>query len=140
MLGQFRKKIWMEKKLKAGSQLNVRRLFHGTKGLYVDAICQQGFDWRMCGSSVGTLYGKGSYFARDASYSQSYTDCKKMFLVRVLVGEYALGSSLMVRPPPKDPQKPYGELYDSVVNEVGDPRIFVVFTQEQAYPEYLIEY
>jgi poly [ADP-ribose] polymerase 7/11/12/13 len=59
-------------------------LFHGTREQYVEAICQQGFDWRMCGTSVGTKWGKGSYFARDAHYSKSYTDCKKMFLVKVL--------------------------------------------------------
>ena len=59
-------------------------LFHGTNKQYVEAICQQGFDWRMCGTSVGTKYGKGSYFARDASYSKSYTNCNTMFLVQVV--------------------------------------------------------
>jgi poly [ADP-ribose] polymerase 7/11/12/13 len=58
-------------------------LFHGTRKQYIEAICQQGFDWRMCGASVGTAWGKGSYFARDASYSKSYTDCHTMFLVQV---------------------------------------------------------
>lgn len=32
-----------------------RRLFHGTKGSYVDAICKQGFDFRLNGQSVGKL-------------------------------------------------------------------------------------
>ena len=41
---------------------------------------------------------------------------------------------------PKDPTKPLGDLYDSCVDNVADPSIFVVFTQEQAYPEYIIEY
>lgn len=130
----------MEKKLKPGVKLNVMSLFHGTKKLYVDAICQQGFDWRISGSSVGTLYGKGSYFARDAYYSSKYTDSRELFVVQVLVGEYAQGDPRMVRPPPKDARQPLGELYDSVVNDPFDPKIFVVFTYEQAYPEYLIEY
>lgn len=115
-------------------------LFHGTRELYIDAICQQGFDWRISGSSVGTKFGKGSYFARDASYSSSYTDCRKLFVVQVLVGEFARGDAKMVRPPPKDARQPFGELYDSVVNDPSNPKIFVVFTHEQAYPEYLIEY
>ena len=55
---------------------NIHRLFHGTKQVIVDAICQQGFDWRLNGSAVGTLYGKGSYFAKEAKYSASYTDSR----------------------------------------------------------------
>ena len=62
---------------------NVRRLFHGTKIVNIDVICEQGFDWRMAGSVVGALYGKGTYFARDASYSKDYTNGGKMFLAQV---------------------------------------------------------
>lgn len=35
-----------------------RQLFHGTSASFVDAICQQNFDWRVCGLH-GTSYGKG---------------------------------------------------------------------------------
>jgi len=70
---------------KRSSPVDAMLLFHGTGQKYIEAICQQGFDWRMCGASVGTLYGKGSYFARDASYSKSYTDCGKMFVVQVSI-------------------------------------------------------
>jgi len=122
------------------NSINIRRLFHGTKKVIVDAICQQGFDWRLNGSAVGTLYGKGSYFAKNAKYSAGYTDCRTMFLVQVLVGAYTRGHTTMVRPPPKDIKLPLINLYDSCVDNVADPNIFVVFTQEQSYPEYLIEY
>ena len=30
--------------------------------------------------------------------------------------------------------------YDSVVDDVKDPQIFVIFSDHQAYPEYLIEF
>ena len=130
----------MEKKLPDGVTLDERRLFHGTSKQYIDAICQQGFEWRVCGSSVGTLYGKGSYFARDASYSKHYTDCRSLFVVKVLVGEYAQGTPDMKLPPPKDKSKPLGEKYDSCVNDESDPAIFVIFFEEQSYPEYVIEY
>lgn len=63
--------------------VDVRRLFHGTKEKYIEAIFSNGFDWRLFGKSSGTVYGKGSYFARDAVYSSEYTDCNKMFLVQV---------------------------------------------------------
>jgi poly [ADP-ribose] polymerase 7/11/12/13 len=68
---------------KRSSPATQMTLFHGTGKQFIEAICQQGFDWRMCGTSVGTVWGKGSYFARDASYSKSYTNCRTMFLVQV---------------------------------------------------------
>ncbi|KAI4891779.1 hypothetical protein NFI96_017337 [Prochilodus magdalenae] len=71
---------------KTSNKENEKLLFHGTESKYVDAICQQNFDWRICGVH-GTAYGKGSYFARDARYSHSYTDksgTRWMFVCRVL--------------------------------------------------------
>ncbi|XP_057203959.1 protein mono-ADP-ribosyltransferase PARP12 [Triplophysa rosa] len=88
-----------------GKEVDQRDLFHGTNEDLIEAICQQNFDWRVCGSH-GTLYGKGSYFARDASYSDKYvksrTNKKKMFLAQVLVGEFTRGQSSLVRPPVKN--------------------------------------
>ncbi|KAM6090739.1 protein mono-ADP-ribosyltransferase PARP12-like isoform 2-T2 [Theristicus caerulescens] len=125
-------------KSNGGKAADERWLFHGTSKKYADAICQQNFDWRICGVH-GTVYGKGSYFARDASYSDNYCedlDSKTMFLARVLVGEFTLGSSSYVRPPLKDNQN----FYDSCVNSSSNPSIFVIFEKHQIYPEYLIEY
>ncbi|XP_065713918.2 protein mono-ADP-ribosyltransferase PARP12-like [Patagioenas fasciata] len=126
-------------KSNGGKAADERFLFHGTSEKYVDAICQQNFDWRICGLH-GTVYGKGSYFARDASYSDNYCEedsyTKTMFLARVLVGEFTLGSSSYVRPPLKDNQN----FYDSCVNSCSNPSIFVIFEKQQIYPEYLIEY
>jgi hypothetical protein len=50
-----------------------KHLFHGTCRNVLDAICRYNFDWRLCGAH-GTMYGQGSYFARDAAYSHMYTD------------------------------------------------------------------
>ncbi|KAL4224782.1 Zinc finger CCCH-type antiviral [Mactra antiquata] len=52
------------------------KLFHGTSTSTVDAICRKGFDWRLCGKH-GTMYGQGSYFAVNASYSHQYTDLRR---------------------------------------------------------------
>jgi poly [ADP-ribose] polymerase 7/11/12/13 len=128
---------------KRGSKLDVRRLFHGTSDQYVDAICQQGFDPRVAGMSVGTKFGKGSYFARDASYSKSY--CRggnKMFVVQVIVGEFTVGQPHFTRPPAKDSTLPLSrqQLFESCVDNKDNPSIFVVFDRHQAYPEYLIEF
>ena len=62
-----------------------------------------------------------------------------MYLAGVLTGEYALGKEGMIVPPPKDP-KDVNLLFESVVNDVQNPIIFVTFFDAQAYPEYLITF
>ncbi|NXG55286.1 PAR12 polymerase, partial [Hemiprocne comata] len=126
-------------KTNGGKAADERFLFHGTSRKYIDAICQQNFDWRICGIH-GTVYGRGSYFARDASYSHNYCKedfcTKTMFLARVLVGDFTLGKSSYFRPPLKDQHN----FYDSCVDSSSNPSIFVIFEKQQIYPEYLIEY
>ncbi|XP_053097853.1 protein mono-ADP-ribosyltransferase PARP12 [Pangasianodon hypophthalmus] len=128
------------KKNNTGNNVAEKQLFHGTDSKHIDAICLNNFDWRICGTH-GTAYGKGSYFARDAKYSHSYTGdstTRCMFVCRVLVGDYTLGNSSYTRPPSKDGGDTI--FYDSCVNDVHNPSIFVVFEKHQIYPEYLIKY
>lgn len=104
----------------------------------------------------------GSYFARDARYSskfchstskhnfilqkhglapaifQSDPPYKCMFLARVLVGEYTLGHPQYCRPPSKDMS--IANFFDSCVDDMMNPKIFVIFDSNQIYPEYLIEF
>ena len=63
-----------------------------------------------------------------------------MFLARVLVGDYATGRNSYRKPPPVDASKPFGRCFDSCVNDMNNPTIFVVFNSAQCYPEYIIEY
>ena len=60
-----------------------------------------------------------------------------MYLARVLVGQYCVGNPKMIVPPPKSPSRPE-ILYESVVDNQVNPCIFVVFSDNQCYPEYLI--
>ena len=126
------------------SSANEKQLFHGTNPEIVDAICKQNFDWRLHGKNA-TVYGQGSYFALNSSYSDAYAKedlnfSKFMFVARVLVGSYAVGQSSYRRPPQKDPSNPASDLYDSCVDDRWSPTIFVVFDTDQCYPEYIIEY
>ena len=127
---------------KLGRAPEVRQLFHGTSEDSVAAICQQGFDWRLCGTH-GTAHGKGSYFAVNASYSDGYAKTsqghKKMFLAKVIVGTYVVGNGSTVRPPPRNPVIPY-ELHNACVDKQQNPTIFVIFENDQVYPELLITY
>ena len=89
------------------ARLERRWLFHGTDQGTVDKIIQQGFNRSFCGKNM-TKYGKGVYFARDASYSSSpqYSvpnalGVQHMFLCRVVVGEYCKGVKDALTPAPR---------------------------------------
>ena len=125
-------------------KVNEKQLFHGTSPETVEAICKQNFDWRLHGKNA-TMYGEGSYFAVNASYSDKYAKrdsnlSQFMFLAKVLVGSYTEGRSGYRRPPPKNRSNPASDLYDSCVDDEYYPSIFVVFDTDQFYPEYIIKY
>merc|ERR1712146_866708 len=91
---------------KATSESRYERvwLFHGTAADTVPKITEMGFNRSFCGLNA-TMYGKGVYFARDASYSSStqYSrpsadGTQHMFLVRVIVGEYCKARRTRSRP------------------------------------------
>lgn len=140
-----RKKENMIEKAKGDQRkVNEKRLFHGTNPRSVEAICKNNFDWRLNGKNA-TAYGKGSYFAVEASYSHNYAkeDGNKsrfMFLAKVLAGSYTEGESSYPTPPRKEPSNPTSDLYDSCVDDESNPTIFVVFDKNQLYPEYIIQY
>ena len=54
------------------------------------------------------------------------------------MGEYTVGRLGLLTPPPKD-QDPT-DTFDSVVDQIPDPGIFVAFYDWQCYPEYLITF
>ena len=93
----------------------------------------------------GVVYGNGAYFARNASYSVRFTQpdhkgYRCLYVAKVLVGKYTTGSTGMKAPPSRnDPSNP-GLLYDSVVDNMNNPGIFVIFLDHQCYPEYLITF
>eukprot|EP00063_Salmo_salar_P088809 XP_014063644.1 PREDICTED: poly [ADP-ribose] polymerase 12-like [Salmo salar] len=127
------------RKTNAGKE-NEKQLFHGTDSKHVDAICLQNIDWRM-GGTQGTPYGQGSYFSKDAKFSHSYTSqsgVRSMFVCRVLVGNYTQGHSSYLCPPSKDGSHTIS--YDSCVDDIYNPSVFVVVGKHQVYPEYLIQY
>lgn len=142
-----RQQIQLRNNQSRSSSLIERQLFHGTRDMeVVQAIFRQNFDWRMSGTANDVVYGHGTYFARDARFSDKYSasrNCRPycwMFLARVLVGRTAAGKRDYVRPPPINPEQPHGDLYDSCVNSLDRPTIFVVFDTDQCYPEYVVAY
>lgn len=142
-------------------------LYHGTAGATVPDICAHGFNRSFCGRNgeardpagrglcragapdpsrpaAGTLYGQGVYFAKRASLSvqdrYSPPDAeghKAVFVARVLTGDYAQGCRGLRAPPLRAP----GHVplrYDSAVDSLRQPSIFVIFHDTQALPTHLI--
>lgn len=141
-----RKKEQMEKKARIkGSPVNEKLLFHGTDFHDVDSICAENIDWRALDEDRAAQFGQGAYFTEEAALSNLY--CKQdsesfryMFLAEVLVGSFVKGEPSMKRPPVKDEFAPKKELYDSCVDNVEKPTIFVLFDADQYYPSFLIKY
>ncbi|XP_028608059.1 protein mono-ADP-ribosyltransferase PARP14 [Grammomys surdaster] len=130
---------------KNGNVKNEKLLFHGTEAISVPQLNSNGFNRSYAGKNA-TAYGKGTYFAVNASYSAndvySRPDAngkKYMYYVRVLTGNYTNGNSSLIVPPSRDPQNAT-DLYDTVTDNDKNPSIFVVFYDNQAYPEYLITF
>jgi poly [ADP-ribose] polymerase 10/14/15 len=91
-------------------------------------------------------FGKGVYFAVEADYSCDNTysvpdpnGVKRMYYCRVLTGEYTKGSHGLRQPPEKPSGGPHS-LYDSVINDPNNIKMFVVFNDTQAYPEYILSF
>ncbi|XP_078669881.1 protein mono-ADP-ribosyltransferase PARP14-like isoform X2 [Branchiostoma floridae x Branchiostoma belcheri] len=121
-----------------------KELWHGTNAEACREINLNGFNRRYSGQH-GTAYGKGTYFAVNASYSAhdrySSPDTqgrKKMYLAKVLTGECTRGTRNMPVPPRR--QDSSGLLYDSTVDATNKPTTFVVFHDAQAYPQYLVTF
>ena len=112
-------------------------LFHGTKKEHVDSISHQGFDWRLSGLSSAARYGRGSYFSPTLNYSLKFAPDGWVFLAHVLVGEYTVGKPEYLRPPHRENSQYV--MYDSCVDNCDNPQRYVIFSQDQAYPSYLVQ-
>eukprot|EP01083_Nonionella_stella_P037059 101066_1 len=134
-------------KSKGTSLLQIEKyLWHGTgrsaNDDVLDLILKNGFDRSYNKKGV---YGSGTYFARDASYPVNRGFCGKdtsdpnvrfILLCRVIVGEYTTGNKNMKTIPKKDD----GTEYESLVNSISDPTIFVSWRDYHAIPYYLIRF
>ena len=91
---------------------------------------------------LATVYGCGVYFATQSSYSHRYAKADangkhSILLAEVITGEFCQGNKNM-RFLPKRPST--NEDYDSAVDNVQSPTMFVVFKDAGVYPLYLLEY
>ncbi|CAM4887757.1 unnamed protein product [Rotaria socialis] len=123
-------------------------LFHGTRAAPPKEIYngEYGFDMTFCTSG---LWGLGTYFAMNASYScQSYSyqlpnGKRQVFLAQVLTGEvfdYKGKNDQTLRRPPKKNESISETRYNSVAGETGGSKVYIVYENRVAYPTFLITY
>ena len=136
-------------KRKNGGYIDEKLLFHGTRNTPPSCIYQdeEGFDMRF--SNAG-LWGNGNYFAVNASYSHGYahvlsdgTCTRQMFLAKVLTGHSAkcTSNSSLRMPPVRQHSAKGGDMrYDTVTGETGGSQVFITYSNDKAYPFYLISY
>uniref|UniRef100_A0A3P8PQE7 Poly [ADP-ribose] polymerase n=1 Tax=Astatotilapia calliptera TaxID=8154 RepID=A0A3P8PQE7_ASTCA len=141
---EAQKKLISDKNAQEGGA-GEKLLYHGTTQDNCDSIMKTGFNRRFAGQNA-TSYGRGTYFAVNANYSAHPTYSKPaadgsqlMFVARVLTGVCTHGRHDMKVPPPRNHQQPH-DRYDSVVDRIDNPSMYVVFHDNQAYPDYLITF
>ena len=131
-------------------------VFHACAAEVVENIMVGGFNRSYAGKNA-TVYGRGSYFARDASYSARDTyspkdrqGLKRIFLCRLALGAHVpvAGGYSGVEPPVRDADRLLGVgtlQYDTTTNAAKDykngiPEIMVAFQDQQAYADYLVTF
>jgi hypothetical protein len=133
--------------------VNEALLFHGTSPSGMAAIAKEGFSLNFAGSFAGTMYGPGAYFAECSSKSDEYGRDEKdgiysglncLLLCRVLLGEMMViqvgGNSVHDVIKAAMESNAFNSILGDRQAAVGTYREFVVYKEDQVYPEYAIIY
>ncbi|XP_053321588.1 protein mono-ADP-ribosyltransferase PARP14-like [Spea bombifrons] len=134
------------RKKNGSSEVNERTLYHGTQHQNCNSINSNGFNRSFAGTNAA-YFGNGVYFAVNASYSTRHTYSppdpatgrRYVYQVKMLTGRYARGEMGLRAPPSRSGNDPYDQ-YDSIVDNLHNPSMFVAFHDNQVYPEYLITF
>ena len=147
------------------SDMNEYLLFHGTSYRKAVIIAHSGLDPKRAGDSAGVMFGRGVYFAQNASKSDFYTTCVQcqgddpklcchaqgmrcVLVARVLLGESLIlkHTDVEVQRRTSPPKQQNGVPYDSVTvarrrnGGVVDHMEFVVFDDDRILVQFLIFY
>ena len=125
-------------------------LFHGTSTTDPKEIYKGDSSFDSKFSREG-MWGKGNYFAVNASYSKTYahsvhgTDMKKLLVAFVLTGLscYREPDRSLTMPPYRSEQDDPSGIrcrYHSVNGVTGGTTVYITYDNNQAYPAYVITY
>jgi hypothetical protein len=121
-------------------------LFHGTRATTPKEVYNGEYGFDMTFSTSG-MWGIGTYFAKNASYScsgyqyQLSNGKHQVFLAQVLTGDvYDCKSDPSLRRPPKKNESISNLRYNSVSGDTGGSKVYIVYENRVAYPTYLITF
>lgn len=125
-------------------------LFHGTRDTDPKDIYKGDSSFDVKFSRDG-MWGKGIYFAVNASYSNTYahsvrgTNMKKLLVAFVLTGlsYHCKPDSNLTMPPYRSAQDDPTDIrrrYHSVNGVTGKSAVYITYDNNQAYPAYVITY
>merc|ERR1712130_433350 len=119
---------------------NEKMLFHGTSLENIGKIIHNGFNRDF---NQRSRYGQGTYFTNDASIAFKYAKQQKadskyyaMLACKVIVGQSTLGRRSMDQTSLFQPDGT--TLFDSLVNDMDNPSIFVINRDYHAMPLYVL--
>ena len=131
------------------NMINEKTLFHGTSQTPPEAIYEGSRSFDITFSNNG-LWGRGNYFAANASYSYYYAyregGYRFMLVANVLTGfAYDTGRNCQRfnQPPLRTDGVGQGQIrhsYDCVTGETGGSKVYITYDNEKAYPAYLIAF
>jgi len=122
-------------------------LFHGTSTVDPKKIYDGYYENFDVAHANAGLWGKGVYFATDASYSHIYAHRNNDGMCSMLVANVAVGNyydygtkyDTSLIHPPNLPNNNY-KRYDSVSGITQGTRVYIIYSSNQAYSKYLITY
>jgi hypothetical protein len=134
------------RKVNGGREPKEVSVWHGTSGTDPQKIYEDRQDGFMMQYCTGGMWGRGLYFAEKARYSNSYahkisgTSNRCFFLAKLLVGDEVrvmpANGSLKMCPDREDGKG----RYDTVTGETAGSKVYIVYENGRALPEYLITY
>lgn len=122
-------------------------VWHGTRATKPEKIYKDKKDGFMMQLSSQGMWGRGIYFAENASYSHAYAhqtgSNRQILLVNLLVGEAKeLDPNRSIQVPPVKETLPDGSeiRYDTIKGVTGGSRVYIVYENKRAYPAYRVTY